>query len=373
MWLYVPGLSSASVPDMAVSNVPSLSLVAEFGLWVLLSGKPTLLRSSQVEWSRVKWIRPLCGTIWNPFEANSIAVEWISSLPVSPARELASPANAAASTTSAGSGQKHGGSRRSVKLRGSLPKTSRASSPRTAGKRSDKSSTRWPRAGGLRNGIVSLREPSAPRTSVTDGSFLLPTPTASAYGSSQNGINGINGINERPSANRASLHTMAARGTLPTPQASDSKRALSHHERNRRLRGAKNGATLHEAIVKLMEQPILPTPTAQDSRASGVSGNWTEASKRHAGATLTDVAVRGLSLPSKTSGPSPNSGARTGTGGMRLNPRFVEWMMGLPAGWTVITPNNSISSATVSSSTPRRQRSVSSSSGFTEQLSLFDP
>lgn len=67
-----------------------------------------------------------------------------------------------------------------------------------------------------------------------------------------------------------------------------------------------------------LEQLVMsePTPTAQDSRASGAAG-YSTASGRHSGTTLTD-AVCGAA-----------SAGRNG----RLNPLYVEWSMGWPQGW----------------------------------------
>src|SRR5262249_8089905 len=61
----------------------------------------------------------------------------------------------------------------------------------------------------------------------------------------------------------------------------------------------------------------LPTPTASDAKASGAAGDSTQ-SGRHSGTTLTDVVA---------------GAAPAGRAG-RLNPRFCEWMMDLPIGWT---------------------------------------
>lgn len=61
----------------------------------------------------------------------------------------------------------------------------------------------------------------------------------------------------------------------------------------------------------------LPTPTAGDARTSGAAG-YSTVSGRHSGTTLTDFAT---------------GAASEGRAG-RLNPRFSEWMMGLPIGWT---------------------------------------
>lgn len=137
-------------------------------------------------------------------------------------------------------------------------------------------------------------------------------------------------------------------------------------------RDGKEGPTLVEAIARLAAMEVLPTPTANDANAGGVAGNWTKDSGRHAGVTLTDVAVRGLDGPQRSSSASLNPGESTGIGGVRLNPAFVEWMMGLPPGWSSIpTPSSFISSGMASSRTRRPSRSPSSGNDSTDQLSLF--
>jgi hypothetical protein len=82
---------------------------------------------------------------------------------------------------------------------------------------------------------------------------------------------------------------------------------------------------------------LLPTPTSTDFKASGAAG-YSTASGRHAGYTLTDVLVRGL-LPSPRARDWKGWGKdclppKPGPEGRRLNPRFVEWMMGWPDQWT---------------------------------------
>lgn len=144
---------------------------------------------------------------------------------------------------------------------------------------------------------------------------MLPTPSASTYGSNRGGAKGRTG-KERPS-----LETMAARGELwPTATASDGK----------------SGATLNTYgnSRPLREVALWPTATASDANSSG-SAAYSTASGRHAGTTLTDATVRT---------PGPHS-AETSTGGasgsppeerQQLSPEFVEALMGFPAGWTQI-------------------------------------
>lgn len=311
MWLFVPEPNSPYVPDTAGSGSESLSLAQEFDLWVLLSGKPTRLPSSQIEWTKVPWIARLSTTIWNPSRASCIAAEWISSLPVFHVREPASPGSASASKTSDGSGQKSGASRAKSGRRGSSPRTSPASYRLTVAEPSRKSSGTWARAGGLRNGTVFPRVPSVPRTSAIVSSCSLPTPTASQYGSSQNGINGVGGENERPSAGRPSLVSAARNGMLPTPTASDMKRALSEAEAGVKRH---HGQSLHQRI----SQEMLPTPLAQSGRQVGGRNN------SKSGRTLTEQARR-LPTPMASDG-----GARGSTTFMRGNETLLGAARRLP-------------------------------------------
>jgi hypothetical protein len=64
----------------------------------------------------------------------------------------------------------------------------------------------------------STRDRSEGPTLAESAARLFPTPSASQYGSSQNGINGKGGEFERPSAGSPSLETMARHGDLPSRQ-----------------------------------------------------------------------------------------------------------------------------------------------------------
>jgi hypothetical protein len=141
---------------------------------------------------------------------------------------------------------------------------------------------------------------------------LLPTPSATPYGTGQNGCPG-DGRAEFAGKGKPSLYTMARHGTLPTPMARDWKGKSSE--------GGKHGqGSLPNAINKM-----LPTPTTGDAEASG--SRRMEGSKAHAGVSLTDVVIHGQELH-RHQDRKPNSG--------RLSPRFVEWMMGFPMRWCSI-------------------------------------
>ena len=148
----------------------------------------------------------------------------------------------------------------------------------------------WPRWGMMRGGecwVLSMQEHR-----IDEIEFgLLPTQTATAYGSCQGGSSGRIGQRNRPS-----LQTMAQKGIFPTPRKSDAERG-GRGDLIQVVRGNKN----HHF-------KSYPTPTKSD--ATGGPG---------------------------CSGRQGGNNLRTQVGGS-LNPTWVEWLMGWPIGWTACEP-----------------------------------
>lgn len=131
---------------------------------------------------------------------------------------------------------------------------------------------------------------------------LLPTPTANDYGSSQNGHRADGSTFNQ--AGKPSLSTMARRGLIPTPTAGD---ASASGSRNTASSNAHPGLSVTDwARGDGGAGRLLPTPQAEDHRNCA---DYSDRSRGH----------------------SPQL-RHLGTG--RLNPRFVEWMMGYPPDWT---------------------------------------
>lgn len=178
------------------------------------------------------------------------------------------------------------------------------------------SSPTLPRSGSMRNGELFGHPMSVPRTggSVYSSSpGLLPTPHANAStGAGRQGREG--GIN---------LQT----ALLPTPAARDGK--------GRDMPGRTGGAGLPTVL--------LPTPTSQAAK----HGSTPDTTAKGYGSNLWDLPHL-LPTPKASDGRYGQAIARweealgrpapAPTDGQRLSPAFVEWMMGLPAGWVTDVP-----------------------------------
>jgi len=158
----------------------------------------------------------------------------------------------------------------------------------------------------------------APRTG---GRILLPTPTASSYGSNQGGAAG------RVGPVRHSLESMARMDLLPTPRATDIGTGGRRSSEGWRPQ-------LGQAV---MAETLLPTPRATDGTNGGPNqrgrrGDLTMGSAvqaehwgKYAAAVMLWTEVFGTPPPEPTE-PAPK-------GGRRLNAALSEWMMGHRAGF----------------------------------------
>jgi DNA (cytosine-5)-methyltransferase 1 len=162
---------------------------------------------------------------------------------------------------------------------------------------------------------------------------LLPTPKASdSTGTANFRVDGT------PYGNGyGSTLTDAVRSLLPTPAARDWKSGASN------LLG-RNARPLNEFVVNL-----LPTPKASDGPHGGPNQRDTQGRYYLPGQAVrlddqwiasdgTDYgpAIRRWEHVTDRAAPCPTEpGTR---GNRRLSPAFVEWMMGLPAGWVTAVP-----------------------------------
>ena len=142
---------------------------------------------------------------------------------------------------------------------------------------------RLPRSGTYANGTLSPLPQLVPRTA-GNGSGLWPTPTV--------------------------FH--ALRGNHDEPVAVYLARVQDHKDGKTK---GKPGPSLGIAVR------MWTTPTAGDANGSGSRNTAT--SKAHPGISLTDAVL----------GDGGRGRMDAGSSG-RLNPQWVEWLMGFPVGWT---------------------------------------
>ena len=152
----------------------------------------------------------------------------------------------------------------------------------------------WPSWGLMRAGECWER-PTWALPTFAEESGLLPTPTTIDSGSR---------FNRSPSESailRPTLGAMARYNLWPTPTVKGNY--------NRKGVSAKSGDGLATAVRR------FPTPTVSMSRGSS-SGALTRNSGRSRENDRLDYAIEGAALHG------------------RLNPEFVEWLMGWPSGWS---------------------------------------
>lgn len=366
-WLYVPVPEGSSL----VSTSPS----PDTEVCATSSGKVTPRPLSWRGWKSRPWVRLLSGTTLPPSTAARGVASWISSLRVSRASRSALPGSSAGPTTSDGSGRTSSASFGKFNPDGSFSKTSLD----LFGTDSDPSSVDWPRSGSLVNGICSARQRSARPTSVSGSSFspnegtAWTTPAAADTGSretkyAQGGTpltmqsqgwptpitGGANSKREERGAGGADLQE-AARG-WPTPRAEDSESSGARKSRGvedtltattrawpipsardwkdttplaPRSEGEGAFAERKDQLPRLAQS--WPTPTSSDANGTrNVTSGRREGSEHHSGTTMND-AIRSShpALTISTCGPECSPKHR------RLNPAFVEMLMGWPTGWSI--------------------------------------
>lgn len=392
MWLHVP--RSETSPSALVGGGLSSDLdehsAALFARSCTWKGKPMPLPSLRRAWQTAGWLRLLSGLTLSPLTALGGVVSWIASLPVSHARRGVRRGRVEGLKTSGGSGRTSLGSFASFDPASSSWRTSHLSLFEEA---LPLSSLIWPASGSMRSGACWARTPLEHRTSGTGSSFsrgLYPTPSATPYGSQQNGINGKGGENERPSAGTPSLETWAAK-FWPTATAMDSQSsgAAAYSTESGRHAGttltdavgmwptpttAHHGGAAHIGGNLTMQGAVTAwaTPRATDGTKSAGEGKaiqgtpglvtqsraWaTPNANDHKGSSKPGQRRRQLSEQTETTlgfsrlAPAivisgDESSESVPTSRPRLNPAFVEWLMGWPSGWAIPVPMNCGSSET---------------------------
>ncbi len=306
-WLSVPGLAGLN----SESDWPSLPL----GPFVSLSGTPTQRAFSWRGWKTRPWIRLLSGMTFSPSTAQSGVGRWISSLPDSRASRGAAPGSGRGATTSGGSGRGSLGSFGTYPPGSSSLRTSPGLFPEED---SSPSSVTWPRSGSMRSGRLFVRPRLGLRTSgsgcsswptatVTSGAQTAENPTPG-----QTGGTTLDGRRRTRPARRTGKHGEPGAGerhptilsTWATPTARDHKDGACDIEKN--------------PVNGLLGRQVL-TATGPGCR-SGSGRRW--------------ATPKANEMPTGVNAQGGESLTTQVGNKRRLNPNFVDWLMGWPPGWT---------------------------------------
>jgi len=288
--------SLAFVPDTVALKEDLTLLESTIGSSLMWRSKPSPLQTWSRRWSRVSWMPHLFGRILKPSQHISFETALTSSLAAIRASRSARQARDRARTIPVTSGHTSDDMSEQLTLFSASSKTSKDTSRLD----STASSAIWQKMVTTQRGEYSQRKKSVRLIRESESSFL-PTPSATPYGTSNNGQRGDGTTFKQ--AGKPSLESMARHNLWPTPTTSDS-------EGGPRKPDGKRGRALKD-----IPNPMWPTPRASEYKDCGPVGSksHTHMDKRHY-------------LCAKAKHPDQPTGC--------LNPAWVEWLMGVPTGWT---------------------------------------
>ncbi len=322
-WLFAPAAAASNLASTLPSPVIELS--------VSLSGTPMPRPFSWRGWRTRPWVKLLSGTICEPSTASLGVASFISSLRAIPVSHFPSLESSLEPLTHATSG---------LMLHVSSARSGRCSSFwRTSlnicdwgSERSHKTYREW--AIGLRR-EYSARLKLARRTS---GNASLPWPTPDVSSQQRSHPE----PHRKATDQSRNLATEAA--FWPSPLSHDGRRPGSD-------------ATSTQGANLKRDAEAWATPAARDWKSdnAGQSPEHSPLLGRQVLRTPKGGSASSESAPtSHQQWPPPRprpakldkleSHHRNATGlGMKLNPRFVEWLMGWPAGWSIAKTNSGCS------------------------------
>jgi len=319
MWIVPKNYTqfSASALDTVASSedlsLPGLNIESSL-MW---RSKPSPLRTWLQRWKRDSWFRHLSGRILKPCQHTALESALTYSLAVIPASPLAQPGNAKAQKTQDTCGPTSTTTYEQLDLFDAFLKTSRD----TSASDYEKLSKTWKALVTKRRGEYSARLKSARHTS---GSASLSWATPCARDHHPNGmkegskvdlgnqvrmwltpmVQGSKHSGLNPSKN-GKRDLLVNQVQWPTPTVQDSDKAT------------KKMRSYHQNSLTAAAHTTWPTPSARDHKG-GYQGGRIRNGK--ISRDTLDVAVQHSDNQRQSAG--------------QLNPTWVEWLMGLPLGWT---------------------------------------
>ena len=357
MWIHVPATYSVSVVDTAESSLdstqPWLAELAQSATW---KTKSVSLQSLRRVWKTVPSIQRLSGLTCEPSTQESGVARWISSLGDSRASHIPQRASNCEAQTQGNSVERSSELQPDLDTQLSFLRTSPESSDST-GTPYDPNYERW---------VTRLRRVSSQRQKQAhltgeNGSSSWPTPHATTHGEGdtswkerrqrikEQGINGNgfgltlgmaatnwptptgterSGIN--PNTGKGEGLNMTAKN-WPTPDAYNDPRAGGSAPWQESYEPGKQIHLHHAARMN------WPTPTTADTFTNNLESSQVREGSMHS-VTLPRAAGNWPTQDSRSIPQAPTTtqdGHTCSPSCRRLNPRFVEMLMGLPLGWVI--------------------------------------
>jgi hypothetical protein len=367
VWLYVPSTCFPCAAELADSILPSGSLYPMLAQYAMSRGKRIASKSWQGECKRKPWMNARFGQTLKHSTASLGVARFIASLPESPAKEIPLQEKDGSKKTRETSGQTRAESFGKWDRNASFWRTCQAflfqSEGNNCPRLSQGYSESWPKTGSMRSGLVYQREKwDHPRNESDCSSW----PTASARD------HHAQGSTHDEAKHSTQLALTAAQ--WPTPNATASNDGESPETWQARADQLKekhtngNGAGMPLAIAAQLwatpraseneNRQTKPTPSQLAGEhgmnlATQAVGSWPTptknansdcpAERRRKTPAAAAAAVMMESLTGHLDPPAATNGSESLPSGptsrrRRLNPRFVEWLQGLPPGWVSLEP-----------------------------------
>lgn len=339
MWILPKQLHTSDfVPDMEALNLDSneSSQISAQSLFVRSKHSPA--RTWSQRWKRDSWTQHLSGRILRPSHGQSFIERWTSSLADIHANHSVPPESEQERTTQDISGL---GSQTEFDF-SNLDAASLKTSKDTSRWDSPQSSAIWKKWVTEQRGEYSQRLKSARHTNAS-GSLSWPTPQASE-GEKITGLKTQDSLTKRMRFGQADQANHSTGGSRQeswlTPRANE-----SDNDPNFAARNADRGLHCHGTLSS--QAKAWATPTATDTIATKRDltkmeprGHWGKSMNTGKLAEMINYRILNKKIKRVSDG--------------KLNPRWVETLMGLPIGWTMpscmspvtIEPMKSDSSAT---------------------------
>lgn len=348
MWIVPKNYQPSSVSALdTVASSEDLSLpginIEQSLMW---RSKPSPLRTWVQRWKRDSWFQHLCGRILKPCQHTAFETELMCSLAVIPASRSA-PLGCAKEPKTQGT---YGHTSTTTYEQLDLFAASLRTSKDTSALDSERSSMIWKDLVTKRRGEYSARLKLA-HLIRESGSTFWPTPVAQDDNKSPEAhMRMKQRMKGGPRFKATSLQVMVKgveRGLWPTPTAQDNNQVSGnpdHPKRGTTLGGAarlwptptasdsEGGPRQQDGkrgrALKDLPQQMWPTPQAMMPEQSYET--WKARMERK-----TDPKSKNKKIPDNLAiaaqmWPTDNQSQSAG----QLNPTWVEWLMGLPLGWT---------------------------------------